>query len=68
MPPSTEKLDVSVTCPQCGTITAQPISWVQHDYQFRCPCCDARFRAKGEDFRRVRQAVEQLFASLPKAG
>jgi transposase-like protein len=62
-----ERLEVHVRCPDCAKSTRHAITWLHHDCRFRCPACGADFRVKGGDFRKVREAVEQLFASLPKA-
>ena len=62
-----ERLEVRIRCPDCSRSTQHAITWLQHDCRFRCPVCGAEFHVKGQDFRKVREAVEQLFASLPKA-
>jgi len=57
-----KKLEIPITCPNCGRVFPQRVEEIRPGAQTKCPCCQAVINFKGDDGR----IVQKMFDDLPR--
>ena len=64
-----DKMDIPLTCPDCGHEFTKPLGWLDGHEDFPCPAnCGQTFTLAGDELRRIRKEAAKLEKEFGKLG